>query len=231
MIAITFALASESSDFIRLLRDRRKIANQHALTGILGARDVTVLHTGVGAAVAAARIGEFLCDRQPELLITAGFAGALSDSWQPGELLIAENFSSDQLLVAATRLLPHARVGRLTTTGAIVDASLLRAELARTQSADAVDMETQCIAEVCAAKAIPMLSLRAISDTPSRPFPAPPEVLFDIARQRTNLARLAFYIAAHPAAIIRFTSFARQIKQARSSLTEALRLLLNSTAI
>jgi adenosylhomocysteine nucleosidase len=189
-----------------------------------------VLHTGVGEPFAARRVREFLREREPEFLLSAGFAGALSDSWQPAELLIAQNFSSERLRVAAQNSLGHARIGTLSTNSAIVDASAARAELAQT-GADAVDMETRCIAELCATKAVPMLSLRAISDTPSHPFPAPPELLFDIARQRTNFARLACYVATHPAAISRFTSFARQIKLARLALAEALRILLNSNAI
>lgn len=228
MIAVTFALESESSDFIRLLRDARETPDQNTISGVLGRRNVAVLHTGVGEIVATARVAEFLRRVQPRTLISAGFAGGLTDSCQPGDVIVGENFSSPDLHVAAKQLLPGAATVKLKTTGAIVESSISRSELSR--AADAVDMETEFIARACAAKGIPMLSLRVISDTPRHPFPAPADVLFDIETQRTNLARLGFYITTHPTALPKFIRFAGRIKRARAALADALALLINSDA-
>jgi hypothetical protein len=64
--------------------------------------------------------------------------------------------------------------------------------------------------------------LRVISDTPREPFPAPPPVLFDTERQRTNGAKLATYLLLHPTRIPRLIRFAKQIAHAREELTGAL---------
>lgn len=228
MIAVTFALESESSDFVRLLADAQKAPDQYTITGVLGRRSIAVLHTGVGEIVATARFADFLRHREPRALISAGFAGGLSDSYKPGELIVAENYSSAELFATAKQLLPHAATVRLKTTGAIVESSSSRSELSR--AADAVDMETEFIARACAAKQIPVLSLRVISDTPSHPFPAPADVLFDIQTQRTKLARVGAYIATHPTALPRFIQFARQIKVAGATLADAIGSLVNSDA-
>jgi len=87
-------------------------------------------------------------------------------------------------------------------------------------------METEFIATACAAHGIPMLSLRVISDTPSEPLPAPPEVLFDVEKQRTNFGQLGYYLLTHPTAFKRLTMFRRQVALARRSLTAALDMLL-----
>lgn len=231
MIAVTFALESESSDFIRLLQHPRKDVPRHTVTGALGHHAITVLHTGVGEIATRARIDGFLAAQTPRLLISSGFAGALDDSLDPGTLFLAENFSTTDLGAAAKTSLPLAAEGKLQTINSIVDSTSARAELARTNGADAVDMETEFIATTCAARDIPMLSLRVISDTPKRPFPAPPAVLFDVARQRTDFSRVGLYIATHPARLGRFIAFARQIARARAALARGLHTLLTNGLI
>jgi hypothetical protein len=113
------------------------------------------------------------------------------------------------------------------TADRVIDNLTDRARLAREEGAAAVDMETEWIAQACAARKIPLLSLRVISDTTAAPFPAPPEVLFDLERPRPNPWRLTGHLLRHPAAILGLTRFARQIALARSRLAVALDELVN----
>jgi hypothetical protein len=83
-------------------------------------------------------------------------------------------------------------------------------------------METELIARACAEHGIPLLSLRVITDTPREPFPAPPNILFDIERQRTHLLKLARFLLAHPNKIPRLIEFARRIARAQKILATAL---------
>ena len=207
MIAVTFALPSESSDFLRLLGDR--------------SREVAVLHTGVGEKICRARIGPFL-DQQPfDLLISSGFAGGVDPSLGVGDLLLAENFSDPQLLAQARAILVS-RVARLVTAERVVASETERQQLALKNGAAAVDMETEWIARACAERKLPMLSLRAISDTAAAPFPAPPTVLFDLERQQTETLKLTAHLLKHPFAVVRLIRFARQIATARANLAAAL---------
>ena len=83
-------------------------------------------------------------------------------------------------------------------------------------------METEFIARACAEHGVPLLSLRAISDTPRQRFPAPAHVLFNIERQRTSMMRLVLYLCKHPTRLRGLIRFASQIARARETLTEAL---------
>ena len=76
-----------------------------------------------------------------------------------------------------------------------------------------------------------MLSLRAITDTPSCPFPAPPQVLFNMEQQKTEFAPLFRYLLLRPAAIVRFISFAQNIAKSRHALTAAVNSLLREPLV
>ena len=228
MIAVLFALPHESSAFLRLLQNStRGPAGSHTIAGTSHGHAVCVLHTGVGEKTTRARLEKFLRAQTPQLLISAGFAGALSEQWRVGDLLHAQNFSSAPIVFAA-----HVgyRTGTLATVPAMIDSPAERQALAGT-GADAVDMETAHIAAACAAANVPMISLRVISDTPAAPFPAPPQVMFNVERQGTSFVPLFAHLLLHPTAIGRFISFARQIAHARQSLAQALDALVRSAPL
>src|SRR5947207_9824550 len=113
-------------------------------------------------------------------------------------------------------------VAYLLTVPGLSDPSEGRERIARESGASAVDMETEFIARACVSHGIPLLALRVITDTPTQPFPAPPSVLFDIQRQRTQIAVLARFFLAHPRGMPRLIQFARRISRARKTLSNAL---------
>jgi len=230
MIAVTFALPAESSDFVRLLEKSTLNSREgvESVRGRLHGKDIAVLHTGVGEKSCRAQMESFLRRQRFEYLISAGFAGALEKDLRPGHLLIAENFSSAELLESPELNLAAAEIflGKLLTVPGVINSNAERERLATATGAVAVDMETGFIAEACAHHTTPMLSLRVITDTPSEPFPVPPEILFDVRKQKTSFSRLAFYLATHPAAISGLKAFRTRITAARGSLTATLDQIL-----
>ena len=232
MIAITFALPAESSDFVNLLEEPERDSHEGLATirGVLHGKAVALLHTGVGEKVCRDRMELFFQRERFQYLISAGFAGALEKDLRIGDLVLAENFSDPELLKSPTLDLPEERVflGKLLTVPGMIDSAVERDRLAGKTGAVAVDMETKFIAEACARHATPMLSLRAISDTPSEPFPAPPNVLFDLEKQKTDFARLALYLVLHPGAISRLNAFRQRIAGARKKLTSALERIVHA---
>ena len=96
MIAVTFALPAESSEFLRRLRDRTGAERNglRIVRGNMADQMIEVLHTGVGEKVCRQRIGNFLENQQFDILISTGFAGAVNDELQVGDLLLARNFST-----------------------------------------------------------------------------------------------------------------------------------------
>jgi hypothetical protein len=220
MIVVTFALPAESSAFIGSLRNVRR--DGPVVRGDLNYRisNVCVLHTGVGAAKCEERLGNFLREEMPQLLIASGFCGGTNDELHPGDLVIADNASD---LSKKTRaILPGAVVGKIHSANRIIDPAADRYEIGREQGAIAIDMETETIARLCAEKSIPLLALRVVSDSPAAPFPIPPSVLFDLKKQRTNFFLLLSYIARNPPSAIRLARFAKQIARAKWKLAHAL---------
>ena len=215
MIAITFAHPSESRDFLRLTSGRHP--------------EVTVAHTGIGAKACRQSIEQLLDGTRFDLLISSGFAGATDHSLGVGDLVLAENYSDPRLL-ATVRDLIDARVTKLATTDRVIADPEERRRLATEHPGAALDMETSWIARACAARGLPLLSLRAISDTPSAPFPAPPEVLFDLERQKTRFSNMSRYLLRHPAAIVRLIHFQRRIATVRLHLAVELSLLVREFA-
>jgi nucleoside phosphorylase len=212
MIAVSFALPAESSNLASLLRRQN---------GKIDNRSVSIVHTGVGAKVCARKIDNFLRDSHPEFLISSGFAGSMRDDLNVGDLIAAENFSDRQLLLQAEREC-GARAVKLFTTSAMVDSTDERNQIAQAEGSDAVDMETEVIAQACAAHGVRLVSLRVISDSSREPFPAPPHVLFDLERQRTNATKLASFLLRHPTRITSFIRFANRIGRAREQLAKAI---------
>lgn len=223
MIAVSFALPTESSGLVGLLRDRES-DEAGIIRGKIDNKEVAIFHTGVGRKNCELKIGNFLRANLPRVLISSGFAGAVRHDIEVGDLILAENFSDQQLLFEAQRILSNrgACTVKLFTSSIVIDSISERIEKARAHDAAAVDMETEIIAQACAMRGIPMLSLRVISDSLRDPFPAPASVLFDIERQRTNFAKLFRYLIAHPRATFDLTRFARQVARARQELTDAL---------
>jgi nucleoside phosphorylase len=231
MIAVTFALPAESSAFLRRLGNKSRSNHQGIKTirGKIDDRTIEVLHTGVGEKTCRQRMASFLQDRQFDCLISAGFAGALNDKLHAGDLLFAENFSTVQLNEMRSglgRSLIHR--ANLLTVASIIDSSDERQKIAQTTSAAAIDMETEFIARGCAEHGIPLLSLRVISDTPSKPFPVPSKILFDVERQRINAMQLSLHLLRHPTALPRLILFSSRIAQAREILANAIVSTLQS---
>jgi len=225
MIAVTFALPAESSGFLHWLHKKTRTDRNgiSVIRGEIDSRTIEVLHTGVGEKICRERMANFLQDREFSYLISAGFAGALNDRLQAGDLLIAANFSTVQLTEAysAFSTLPI-HTADLVTVPLMIDSTEERTKIAQTTGAAAVDMETEFIARACAEHGIPLLSLRAISDTPSEPFPAPSNILFDVVNQRTNLVKLAAFFLTRPKRVPRLIQFAKRIARARETLASAI---------
>jgi adenosylhomocysteine nucleosidase len=232
MIAITFALPAESADFVRRLEEPRLISREGVenIRGHLHGKLVAVIHTGVGKMACRERMEVMLRRERFEYLISTGFAGALEKELRVGHLLVAENYSSPNILESPALELADETtfLGRLATVPRMIESAEQREMLNKRTGAAAVDMETETIAELCAAHDLPMLSLRAISDAAGEPFPAPAHVLFDLAKQKTNFVRLGSYLLTHPAAFSRLNAFRKRIGVARKLLADTLDKILRA---
>ena len=235
MIAVTFALPAESSAFIRVLKGVRR--EGAVVSGNIGHRtlnterrmqNLCVLHTGVGKTKSAERLGNFLSNEKPDLLIASGFCGGTNEELHPGDLVLGQNASDPVLLQKSRETLSGAIVGKIHSADRIIDRAADRYAIGRQHKAVAVDMETETIARLCANESIPMLALRVVSDSPNAPFPVPHNVLFDIEKQRTDFSLLWSHILRKPSSAVQLARFSKQISIAKTSLADALVAVLRA---
>lgn len=232
MIAVVFALPQESQDLVRELRHPGFI-RAGALPIILGNlrdREIVVVHAGVGPASARRSLWEFFDGQfheRVQTLISTGFAGGLDPQLEIGNLVIAENFS-DRTLLEKSRAAGAERLfyGKLASQENAAETVEQKALLARQTGAIAVDMETKSVSEVCAQFGVPMLSVRAVSDTASQSLPVPFSIWFDAANQRPRAGSLVKYLARRPMKIGDFAGFVIGMSKARRELTRYLLRLL-----
>ena len=230
MIALSFALPEESKGIVQRLSGAKRSGDAAlpVIAGRLGEREVMIVHAGMGMASATARLGNFLEAHAPSVLIAAGFGGGLAGDLKVGDIVIGRNFSDGSLLAAVGSL--AARTGGLVTTREVIESALKKKDLARHTGAIVADMETAAIYRLCNARGIPVLAVRAISDTADQDLPVPSAVWFDTERQRPRPLPLLLHLATHPGRIAPFVHFVRGIHHAGARLTEFLLAALDALA-
>jgi adenosylhomocysteine nucleosidase len=221
-IAVTFALPQESRDFVAKLQDVRLVrrGTLPVIAGRFGQKQIAICHTGVGEDSCRAQITGFLQIGRPDFLISSGFAGGLDPALKVGDILIARNFSSDNLLSRLT--LQDGIIGTLTTQSSVAETVAQKTDLSKRTGASAVDMETALIFDACSRRGIPMLALRGISDAARDQMPVPFSVWFDASKQKPRIAALLWRLALHPFKIPGFTQFVKGISFTRLRLTDAI---------
>lgn len=224
MVAVTFALPQESRDFRHALRHANAVgaAPQPLRLGNVGLDEVLVAHTGVGPVAAAEGIAALLAYHRPRLLISTGFAGGLDPRLATGDLLFATNFSAPALVAECRALLgdgTRAFFGALASQPQPAETVAEKSALAAATGALGVDMETGSIAAACARADVPLLAVRAISDSALEPLPVPFAEWFDLAAQRPRPLALLRFLARHPAQISPFARFVRGLTPARRAFT------------
>jgi adenosylhomocysteine nucleosidase len=105
-----------------------------------------------------------------------------------------------------------------------------KAVLAQSTGALGVDMETATVAAACEKTGVPLLSVRAISDSALEPLPVPFAHWFDLEAQRPRVFALLKYLATHPTQIAPFSRFVRGLTPARQAFTRFLTTFIANSA-
>jgi nucleoside phosphorylase len=159
-ILVTFALPAEGASFKGRLTGR--VSRSGRILGTLDAQEIAVTWLGIGVRNKR-RFENILTELAPDLVINAGFAGAVRTLLEPGDFVLAENFSSPNLL----KLLETAGVFEATGNFACVDAVADSATKMRINSQGnflALEMESARVAAVCQKLSVPLVSAKMISD-------------------------------------------------------------------
>ncbi|MEQ1859366.1 MAG: hypothetical protein ABMA13_05475 [Chthoniobacteraceae bacterium] len=222
MILVTFAVPQESREFVSRLRHTGPLG--HVLVGNLGCEEIAVLHTGMGADAARDATRRTLAELRPDRVIASGFAGGLDPALEFGQLIVAENLSTPALLA---REPAGARRVRLASVESPLDTPADKSRIRAATGADAVDLESAAIAEVCATAAIPLLVLRIISDAAGESLPLPSGVAYDIEHQRIRPLAILNHLLTEPVAVTPLISFAHRLPDLQRALADALAAVIS----
>jgi adenosylhomocysteine nucleosidase len=206
---VCFAVPQEAKPFRVLARQRN---------------DVHVVITGIGRQNAERAVRAALEQCSPARVLTCGFAGALDPSLRVGDVVFDSETTSENIAAVLTGL--KARPVRFHCGERVAVTAAEKSALRAATKADAVEMESRAIHELCAAGNVECATVRAISDAANEDLPVDFNRIMT-AEQKLSGARLTLAILKSPQkipALLRLGSnsalAARELARVLGSLIE-----------
>ena len=180
--------------------------------------------TGIGRKNAAESIREAVAAVQPERVLTCGFAGGLNPSLALGTVLF--DYDYDAAVAEALTELGARPAKFYCSKRAAITVAEKRA-LWESSGADAVEMESYVIRNLCREWKIPSATIRVISDTAHDDLPLDFNVLMT-SDDRIHYGKLAMALLASPRKIPQLMAFQRQTVTAARELGRVLSELFSA---
>ena len=184
---------------------------------------VRMLVTGMGWDNAARKVRAALARERPKLVLSCGFAGGLNPELAPGTVLYdadAETGLGPLLRAAGARSARFHCARQAACT--VADK---RAAWAAT-GADAVDMESQVIRDLCHEQNIPSATVRVILDGATEDLPLDFNLLMT-PDQRLDPVKLTLVLLKSPAKLSALLRLHRQSRSAAQKLADVLAQVLS----
>jgi adenosylhomocysteine nucleosidase len=182
--------------------------------------DVVYVQSGIGHDPAAHATRCLLTHVETDMIVTAGFAGALTrglsvgDTITPGTVVDGRTGAKFELMCGT---------GVLVSAASIADEAGKK-RLAALHSAEAVDMEGASVAQVAAERHVPCCAVKTISDEFA--FAMPPLNQYVDEDGKLAVERIAAHFAVRPAYWPSMVQLARNSKRAAAELSKAIEHLL-----
>jgi adenosylhomocysteine nucleosidase len=239
-VGLIAALPQEIAPFLRRVGryERFSIGTFAAYRFRQFEQDCVLVRCGVGLERAMSASRALILAARPDLLVSFGVAGTVRPGPQVGDVVAAAgvcllkdaaNVQSYQPLVELSRqaqqviseaLQPHrARLfsGFIFTTPGSQELPALPALVAN----PLLDMETAGVAQVAAEHSVPLLGLRAVSDSVDQPLPFDPAKFYD-EQQNLRVGRLVAAMIRRPHMLAQSMVFSQNVKLASENLAVAL---------
>jgi len=186
-IAVVVAMKREVAP---LLQGRRGVRKSGLQVFEMGAAAIAI--GGIGRN-AASHTAEFLArEYSPALLVSAGIAGAVTDTGKVGDIFFAQ-----QVVDADTgeRFASWGERGTVVTVSSVSGPDD-KCKLAEHWQADVADMEASAVADVAKTRGIDFLAIKSISDELG--FVMPPLGRFVSRDGKFQMVRFSAFLAVHP---------------------------------
>jgi nucleoside phosphorylase len=166
MLLVVSALKSELSYILQHLSIGPKIPMG---TGSLyPAQGIHLLRTGIGRPSVQVTVSKYLLAYTPSHILNIGLAGALTDSLSTGELIAVSAVGGENAAVEyELPIFPgaeHVKTGKVITVGRPVLSRRRKVTLYQKYGKELVDMELFHLAAIAREKAIPVYSIKIVSD-------------------------------------------------------------------
>jgi len=182
-----------------------------------------ILVTGMGRKNSERMLRQKLAERAPNLVLTCGFAGALNLELEIGDVI----FDADPQSGLA-EMLEGAGASRATFYCAprVATTSSEKIALRESTGADAVEMESGVIREICRQKQIPSATVRVISDRAYDDLPLDFNALMT-PEETLSFPKLALALLKSPGKIPKLMELQRHTRYAAEELARVLEALLS----
>jgi adenosylhomocysteine nucleosidase len=191
MIAILVAVKQELNPILRRASATQVVRQEHLdfYEGTLADQPVAMLALGVGKECARIAAEMTIKCYRPDLIISAGFGGALRDDVRAGDIVIGTEVldlcaddGKDVRLRSTYQLARHDELGdaideirihrgKMLTADDMVLRAKHKKRYGQATGALTVDMETSSVASVCAAQDTDLLAVRCITDNDDENLP------------------------------------------------------------
>ncbi len=192
--------------------------------GVWRSGSATYIASGIGREPGVLAARALVASERPDILVSVGFAGALTRHLRVGETIAPGTVIDGQ---TGERFQAEAGTGVLVSSAEIADESAKR-QLGEQYGADAVDMEGASVALVAREHGIAFCAVKSISDELG--FAMPPFGAYVTADGKLALERFAAHVAVRPAYWPSLMQLARNSKRASLELSVALEHLLSTLA-
>ena len=205
-ILVCFALKEEAAPFQKISTSKPNVA---------------VLVTGIGTKNAEKSVSGFLANASSSLVLTCGFAGGLNPDLALGTVV----FASDDDSLSGKLAAAGAKPAKFFCATRIATTAEEKQELRRTTGADAVEMESKAIHELCRKRGIPCATVRVISDTANEDMPLD---FNQLSKSDLSLhyGKLGLAIAKSPGKIGALLRLQKQTRFAAERLAEVLEKII-----
>jgi adenosylhomocysteine nucleosidase len=220
-VGIVSAMERELGPLLKSWK-RGTIRDGSRVYGVWRSGTVTYIASGIGREPGLLATRALVAGERPDILISAGLAGALTRN-----LIVGETITPGTVIDGQTdeRFATQGGAGVLVSAATIVDESSKK-QLGAQYAADAVDMEGAAVARVAQENGIPFCAVKSISDELG--FAMPPFNAYVTPDGKLALERFAAHIAVRPSYWPSLVQLARNAKKASLELSAALEHLLST---
>jgi adenosylhomocysteine nucleosidase len=220
-VGIVSAMEREIGPLLKTWK-RGTIRDGSRVYGVWRSDVVTYVASGIGREPGLLAARALVKGERPDILVSAGFAGALTRQLSVGETITPGTVIDGQ---TGERFLSRGGTGVLVSAAAIADEAAKK-QLGEQFGAEAVDMEGAAVARVAQENGIPFCAVKSISDELG--FAMPPFNAYVTADGKLALERFAAHIAIRPSYWPSLVQLARNSKRASLELSAALQHLLST---